>query len=236
MKSFIFPSSIETARALILHLVKIMLDRPDKIFNIAFSGGTTPALMYDLWGNEYRDITPWSRMRIFFVDERCVPVENSDSNYGMMRSLLLGIVPIPYDNVFFIQGENKPDREAQRYSEVVENQLPMQNGWPVFDIILLGAGDDGHTSSIFPGREELLSSNYIFEATSNPNNGQKRIAMTGMPILAARKVIFLITGKSKADVVEEICNSGDTGPAAYIAHHAIDVELFMDQLAVAKVR
>lgn len=236
MKSFIFPSSIETARALILHLVKIMLDRPDKIFNIAFSGGTTPALMYDLWGNEYRDITPWSRMRIFFVDERCVPVENSDSNYGLMRSLLLSIVPIPYDNVFFIQGENKPDREAQRYSEVVENQLPMQNGWPVFDIILLGAGDDGHTSSIFPGREELLSSNYIFEATSNPNNGQKRIAMTGMPILAARKVIFLITGKSKADVVEEICNSGDTGPAAYIAHHAIDVELFMDQLAVAKVR
>lgn len=87
-----------------------------------------------------------------WVDERCVPPEDSDSNYGMMRSLLLGIVPIPYENVYRIRGEEKPAKEAARYSELVSRQVPKKNGWPEFDIVLLGAGDDGHTSSIFPDR------------------------------------------------------------------------------------
>lgn len=235
MKPFIYPSSIETARALILHLIKIMIDEPGKTFNIALSGGSTPALMFDLWANEYSDITPWTRMKVFFVDERCVPPENSDSNYGMVRSLLVGVVPIDYENVFRIRGEDRPDKEAVRYSKVVESQVPMQDGWPVFDVILLGAGGDGHTSSIFPGQEKLLSSDRIYEVSYNPNNGQKRIAMTGCPIVNARRVIFLITGRSKAEVVEEICTSGDTGPAAYIAHHAKNVELFLDDYAAANI-
>lgn len=236
MKSYIYSSSIETARALILHVVKIMLDEPDKTFHIAFSGGSTPALMYDLWANEYSDITPWNRMFVYFVDERCVPPENSDSNYGMMRSLILGVSPIPYENVFRIKGENKPEDEAVRYSKLVSKQVPSSNNWPEFDLVLLGAGGDGHTSSIFPGQENLLSSDKLFAVSRNPTNGQKRIAMTGYPILNARRTIFLITGRSKVDVVEEICHSGDIGPAAYIAHHARSVELFMDESAASKVR
>lgn len=234
MKPFIFPSSIETSRALILHLVKMMLAQPDKVFNIAFSGGSTPALMYDLWANEYNDITPWHRMRVFFVDERCVPAENSESNYGMIRSLILGIVPIPYKQIFAIKGDNDPEKEARRYSELVKAELPLDGDFPVFDIVLLGAGSDGHTSSIFPGQEELLSSPFPYEVSYNPSNGQRRIALTGSGILAARKVIFLITGRSKVEVVNDIFHSGDTGPAAYIAHHAQDVELFIDGLAAGK--
>ena len=145
------------------------------------------------------------------------------------------VVPIDYENVFRIRGEDRPDKEAVRYSKVVESQVPMQDGWPVFDVILLGAGGDGHTSSIFPGQEKLLSSDRIYEVSYNPNNGQKRIAMTGCPIINARRVIFLITGRNKAEVVEEICTSGDTGPAAYIAHHAKNVELFLDDYAAANI-
>lgn len=169
------------------------------------------------------------------MDERCVPPEDSDSNYGMMRNLLLGIAPIPYENVFRIRGEAKPVKEAVRYSELVKQQLPYRLGWPEFDIVLLGAGDDGHTSSIFPGQENLLTSTSSYVVSIHPCNGQKRIAMTGYPILNARHVIFLITGKNKADVVEEICNSGDTGPAAYIAHHAQNVELFIDKGAASYI-
>lgn len=91
MKLSVFPSSIETSRALILRLVEIMNEEPDRVFNIAVSGGNTPALMFDLWANEYMEITPWDRMRIYWVDERCVPPDDSDSNYGMMRNLLLGL-------------------------------------------------------------------------------------------------------------------------------------------------
>jgi len=113
MKLSVFPSSMETARSLIFHLVDIMNAEPDKTFNIAVSGGSTPALMFDLWANEYADITPWKRMKLYWVDERCVPPEDSDSNYGMMRSLLLGIVPIPYENVYRIRGEEKPAKEGR---------------------------------------------------------------------------------------------------------------------------
>ena len=116
MKLSVFPSSIETSRALILRLVEIMNEEPDRVFNIAVSGGNTPALMFDLWANEYMEITPWDRMRIYWVDERCVPPDDSDSNYGMMRNLLLGITPILYENVFRIRGEAKPAKEAVRYS------------------------------------------------------------------------------------------------------------------------
>lgn len=235
MRPYVYPSSIETARALILHLVKIMMDEPDKTFHIAFSGGSTPALMFDLWANEYSDLTPWKRMKVYFVDERCVPPVNSESNYGVMRSLMLSVVPISYENVFRIKGEDKPENEAIRYSQVVKSQVPMKDGWPVFDIVLLGAGSDGHTSSIFPGQERLLNSDKIYEASYNPNNGQKRIAMTGCPMLNARRVIFLITGRNKAEVVGEICTSGDTSPAAYIAHHAEQAELFLDDFAASKI-
>ncbi len=235
MKPYIYPSNSETARALILHIVKMMLDDPERMFHIAVSGGCTPALMFDLWAYDYKDITPWNRMKIFWVDERCVPPENSDSNYGMMRGLLLCRVPIPYEHVFRIRGEENPQKEAVRYSQVVKENVPMQGGWPVFDIVLLGVGNDGHTSSIFPGQERLLTSERIFEATFNPNNGQKRVTMTGAPILNARKVIFLVTGREKVKVVEELCLSGDTCPAAYVAHRAAAVDVFMDDYAAAGI-
>ncbi len=235
MKPYIYSSNSETARGLILHLVKMLLDHPEKTFHIAVSGGTTPALMFDLWANDYRDITPWKQLKMYWVDERCVPPENSDSNYGLMRGLLLGRVPIPYENIFRIRGEDNPMKEAVRYTQLIKKEVPLRDGWPMFDIVLLGAGSDGHTSSIFPGQERMLISDHIYEPSINPNNGQRRVAMTGNPILNAKKVIFLITGKDKASVVEEMFLSGDTGPATYIAHHAQNVELFLDDSAAARI-
>ncbi len=231
MKTTIFPLSIETSRQLIRRLVEIMQAEPDKVFNMAVSGGSTPAVMFDIWAHEFMNVTPWNRLHVYWVDERCVPPEHSDSNYGLMRKLLLGMAPIPCENVFRICGEAQPQHEAARYSELVRRQVPLRQSWPEFDIVLLGAGEDGHTSSIFPGQEELLISNDIYAVSTHPRNGQKRIALTGCPILNARHVIFLITGRSKADVVKEICHSGDMGPAAYIAHHAPNVELFVDRAA-----
>ena len=106
--------------------------------------------------------------------------------------------------------------------------VPLRRGFPAFDLVLLGAGDDGHTSSIFPGQEYLLSSFHPYEASVNPYNGQPRIAMTGCLLFNARKIVFLITGKNKTDVVYDIMKSGDTGPAAYVAHHAESVDIFTD--------
>lgn len=235
MKISVSPSVIETTRKLILYIIHLMDSEPGKVFNIALSGGSTPAIMFDLWANEYKQITPWNRIRLFWVDERCVPPEDSDSNYGVARALLLAHVPISYENVFRIKGENAPDDEALRYSKIVAKRVSSKNRKVKFDIVLLGAGDDGHTASIFPGQEELLSSDLVYSVAFNPYNGQRRITMTGSTISNADHVIFFVTGKNKAHVVKEICDSGDMGPAAYIAHHTKNILIFMDDLAASEV-
>lgn len=234
MKLMKFNSATETASGLIEHLLKLMSESSDN-FSIALSGGSTPALMFDLWANDYKDKTDWSRLFIYWVDERCVAPEDSDSNFGMAKKLLLDKVPLSENQIFRIKGEADPTSEAKRYSNLALQNLPQIGGFPIFDVVLLGAGNDGHTSSIFPGQEELLITPKPFAACYNPYSGQKRIAMTGQTIIKANLVIFLITGKDKASVVADMYSSGDIGPAAYIAHHASPVELFLDSSAASKL-
>lgn len=236
MKMNIYPSATETACALIQRINEMLANNPDKIFNIAFSGGFTPSLMYDLWAHEFVDSTPWQRIHFWWVDERCVRPESSESNYGQMRTLLLNVAPIPQENIFRIQGESDPVNEAIRYSTLVNEFIPQKNNMPLFDIVLLGMGEDGHTSSIFSGQEHLLSSPEIYEATYNPYSGQKRIALTGRPIINAELVVFLVTGKNKTEIVKEVVSSGDRCPASYILHHSKNVEMFLDRFAAAGIK
>jgi len=235
MKLNIYPSPSAVAYALISHILQLLKDQPNKVFNIAFSGGSTPAIMFDLWAHELANITPWHRINIWWVDERCVRPENADSNYGLMRKLLLSVIPIPRDHIFRIKGEEKPAKEALRYSKEVEKNVPKDGQYASFDLVLLGIGSDGHTSSIFPGQEHLLSSPKTYEVSENPRTGQKRIALTGCTIMNSQQVIFLATGKEKAEAINEIYTSGDTTPSAYIAHHADHVEFFIDKGAASQL-
>jgi len=236
MNISVFPSPLETARGLILHIIKQLKSNPRKKYHIAFSGGNTPSLMFELWANEYKNCTPWEQVCIYWVDERCVPADSPESNYGIMRSLLLNHVPVLTTQVFPIQGQNNPEAEAIRYSELVTKNLPDLNNLPIFDLVLLGAGNDGHTSSIFPGQESLLTDSHIYKPSIQPSSGQKRIALTGQPIIHANQTIFLITGKDKAEVVAQIYKTSQAGPAAYIAHHAKNTILFLDTMAKEKIK
>lgn len=231
MNISVYPTPLETARELIVHIIEQLRKNNGPFFNVAFSGGNGPLLMFKLWVEEYKDLTPWEKMCIYWVDERCVPADSSESNYGMMRSLLLSHVTIPDEQIFPIQGENEPEAEALRYSEIVEKGVPTINGLPIFDLVLLGAGTDGHTSSIFPGQEYLLTSGKTYEPSEHPVSKQKRIALTGQPIIHAKEIIFLITGMEKAAVVADIFHSPQAGPAAYIAHHAKNASLYLDKSA-----
>ena len=100
MKSYVYPAATSTARALIRYIIDMLNREPERIFYFAFSGGTTPSLMFDIWAHEFREETPWMRMRIFWVDERCVSVSDSDSNYGAMQRLLLREVGMPDEYVY----------------------------------------------------------------------------------------------------------------------------------------
>lgn len=232
MKIHTFASQEETAIGLIEKIIDLVSNHKENKFHIAFSGGSTPKLMFDLWVSEYKDQTPWNKLCVYLVDERCVPPDDVDSNYGMMKSHLLDAVSIPADQIHRIRGEDDPDTEAKRYSKLVYGQLPKsEEGYPQFDLVILGAGDDGHTSSIFPGQEELLKSSELYLPSINPETKQKRIALTGEPMINASQVYFLITGANKAKVVADIFESNDNGPAAYIAHFSKSTEIFIDEEA-----
>ena len=233
MITHIHNTDAEAARALIERILQVTNERPaGQTVNIALSGGSTPALMFRLWAEQYDAQTPWDRIRLFWVDERCVPPTDEESNYGMTRDNLLSKINIPKENVVRIKGENTPEDEARRYETEVRSMVPEEEGFPQFDIVLLGAGDDGHTSSIFPGQEHLLTTDKAYAVGTHPKTGQQRIALTGMPIIHARRLIFLLTGKGKAQVLADIIDQNDAGPAAYVGHHALHtVEVFTDKAA-----
>lgn len=233
MMTNVYPTPSDTAHALIRRILQLVEDKQGNTFHIALSGGSTPALMFDIWASTYKDVTPWERFRFYWVDERCVPPHHPESNYGMTSRLLLDRVPVKESQIFRIKGENAPQEESERYADSVAQHVPVVEGYPIFDLVLLGAGDDGHTSSIFPGQEHLLTTKEAYAVGVHPQSLQQRIALTGEPIIRASRIIFLMTGESKKPILVALQGEKDTGPAAYIAHHAHhEVELFVDEAVV----
>jgi len=230
MKFIIKSTATETACELIKYINDALMEEPERVYNIAFCGGLSPALMYDLWANDFVHTTQWNRIHFWFVDEGCFPPESPESNYSGLWNLLLSIAPVPRENVFRIKGENKPKYEAMRYSNLAKKLIPLKNDLPSFDMVLLGIGEDGHVCSIYPNQQKLLSSAEVYEVSSTPQ-GQKRITLTGLPIINAERVVFIATGTRKAAIVKEIISSADSCPAAYIAHNGKNVVFFMDRYA-----
>jgi len=236
----IFDTPEETARAvseLILTKAKEKTKHSNPL-NIALSGGNTPKLLFDLLVNEYEDKIPWHFVRLFWVDERCVPPTHPESNFGMTYESLLKNVPIPDNNIFRIIGEADPEKEAKRYQELLKTQLPSSKSVPQFDLILLGMGDDGHTASIFSNNLGLLYSNQFVETSNHPITGQKRITLTGTTINQAEEVVFLINGASKAEVLSKISNHKPeykNYPASYVHSQDGSAQFYLDKAAAAKI-
>jgi 6-phosphogluconolactonase len=236
----IFDTSEETARAvseLILLKAKEKTKHSNPL-NIALSGGNTPKMLFDLLVNEYEDKIPWHFIRLFWVDERCVPPTHPESNFGMTYESLLKNVPIPDNNIFRMIGEANPEKEAKRYQELLKIQLPSNKSVPQFDLILLGMGDDGHTASIFPNDLSLLYSDLFVETSNHPVTGQKRVTLTGTTINQAEEVVFLITGSSKYEVLEQIMNHKPgfkNYPASYIHSQNGAAQFYLDKAAAAKI-
>lgn len=203
-------------------------------FFLAISGGSSPKQLFALWGDKYLNKIPWNRIELFWVDERCVPPMSTDSNYGMAKREFLDKVLIPEEQIHRIIGENDPEIESSRYSELVRRLLPIENGIPVFDFVILGIGEDGHTSSIFPGQDYLYEFKEPYSPSLNPYNRQQRVAMTGLPIVNARMTAFYIVGESKKMILDRISNIGNKNddlsriPAAYLFFKCRSKKIFWD--------
>lgn len=183
--------------------IHFSLNQQTKI-NIAISGGTTPAAIFELLAKNFFDKLDWKRINFFWVDERCVPSSHPDSNYGMTKKTLLNYIQIPSQNIHPINCGENVQAEIERYSEEIKLFLPMENKFPRFDLIFLGLGSDGHTASIFPNQIELMTAKDICALSNHPQTNQKRITLTGKVINNSRKIIFIVTGKSKSLIIKNI--------------------------------
>lgn len=206
---------------------------------IAVSGGSTPKILFQLLASdEYRTNIPWEAVRLFWVDERCVDPTHPESNYGMTYDALLQYALFPAENIYRMKGEDIPQNEANRYAALLHELLPAHNGFPVFDLILLGMGDDGHTASIFPDQMYLLQSTKAVEVAVHPVSGQKRITLTGPVLCEARQLIFMITGAAKAAIVATIAGQEEEAkkyPASYVHDTTGKTEFYLDKAAAAKL-
>jgi 6-phosphogluconolactonase len=190
-------------------------------FMIALAGGATPRTTYErLAAPPLRERMPWDRTFVFFGDERAVPPEHPDSNYGMARAALLSAVPIPPAQVFRIRGEaDDPEAAAAEYARTLATAFASRRGEvPRFDLVLLGLGVDGHTASLFPGSpvlKEVFRTVAAVHATAA--SIPQRLTLTLPVINAAARVVFLVSGAEKAKVVKTaLSDQAPALPAAMI--------------------
>ena len=182
------------------------------VARIAISGGSTPQATFKLLADPAQPFLatlPWDKLQLFWVDERCVPPDHPESNYGVCRDLLLTKVPIPESNVFRMEGELNPEEAASRYESTLRNVMKLEGAEsPAFDLVVLGMGPDGHTASLFPETEALNELGRLVVANHVPQKDTWRITLTWPVINQAFEVAFEVEGKGKTDVVAEVL----TGP------------------------
>ncbi|WP_142533529.1 6-phosphogluconolactonase [Saccharicrinis carchari] len=215
----IFDSKLELAQ-FFGGLLKERTAQNEKV-NIALSGGSTPKAIFDELANNYAELIDWSKVHLFWGDERCVPPTDEESNYKMTLDHLLSKVSVPDENVHRIQGELNPEEARAKYDTLLGDTLPVVDALPQFDIMLLGMGDDGHTASIFPEEIDLWNAEEKCVVATHPQSGQKRVSLTGQIINHAREIYFLVTGAGKAEKLDEIINQKpgyQNYPAALVNH------------------
>ena len=172
-------------------------------FTWALSGGSTPLQLYKLLATDaYQKKLDWKNIYIFWSDERYVPFQSEENNSHQAKLALLDHIPIPQENIFTIP-VNLPVKKAAKHYEETLKQF-FKTDQPVFDLILLGMGSDGHTASLFPHteilkeKEALVKSNYIEQVN------RERITFTVPFINKAKKILFLISGAEKAATLQKV--------------------------------
>ena len=234
------------AEWLIESIQRVLQARPT--WSIALSGGGTPKNLYQYLASNASHRVDWSKVQLFWGDERNVPPEHADSNFRMVREAWLDralatqdprciplVFPVPVS-------PEHPEKTAKIYSQTLRNQLPTDpsdSGCPRLDIVLLGLGDDSHTASLFPDTQALAAKEEIFVSNYVPKLGAYRLTMTIPMLNAARHVAFLVCGASKQAAVEVVWHGpkqGDQYPAQRIQPQHGDLLWFMDLAAVPEHR
>ena len=216
------------------------------VFKVAVSGGSLPAtlakalLAPPAGGN---DQIKWDKWEIFFADERAVPLDHEDSNYRLLKDELLEQIPAgqPRPAVHPIDVEQLHDTQelADQYEQVLVRSFASRDSvkLPIFDLLLLGSGPDGHTCSLFPGHELLReTSAWVAPIDDSPKPPPRRITLTLPVVSHAVRVAFVATGGGKKEIMKEIFEEGNGLPCALVNEATGDrCSWFVDNAAVEGV-
>ena len=180
----------------------------------------------------------WNKVLFFFGDERCVPPSHEESNFLMAGTTLFRPLDIPETQIFRMKGEAEPDLASREYEANMRRILPpSSSGWPRFDLVLLGLGQDGHTASLFPGTEALKEQSKWVVPGLAPTGIRQRITITLNVINHADVVLFLVAGAGKAPIARGILEPSSAGigpyPAALVHPKSGRLLWYLDQAAAS---
>jgi 6-phosphogluconolactonase len=209
---------------------------------IAISGGSTPKAAFELLsdpGQLWRARMPWDKLELYWVDERCVPPDDAQSNYRMTKETLLDHAPIRPEQIHRMEGELDPEDAAARYEAELRNGFRLEGAQlPRFDLIALGMGPDGHTASLFPHTRALHETNRLVTANHVPQMNTWRITLTWPVINRSSSVFFLIGGSDKAKILKEVLTGPkdeERLPSQLIRPASGILTLFLDRDAAAEL-
>jgi len=202
-------------------------------FTIALSGGSTPKQLYQLLAKApFRDRFPWARTRLFFGDERFVPPDHPDSNYRMANEAMIAHVPIPPGQVHRWPTDGDPAEAAKDYARTLQGHYGasrLDPGRPVFDVQLLGLGEDGHTASLFPGVAALQERD-AWTAAVIGAKPEPRLTLTYPALNSSAEAVFLVAGDGKRAILARARQHDPALPASHVAP-AGRVHWFVDAAA-----
>jgi 6-phosphogluconolactonase len=176
---------------------------------VTLSGGGTPQRLFQLLARPpYQISIPWDVIHFYWGDERCVPPEHPESNFGQVKKILLDRVPVRLENIHRVNGELTPEKAAENYLRQLAKNGTAEQPWPKMDYTLMGMGADGHTASLFPRKEnpEEKISPVITVSAEYEGRPAERVTLTPEVFNTSRNVVFLVTGADKATALSAVLN------------------------------
>jgi 6-phosphogluconolactonase len=203
-------------------------------FHFVLTGGSTPKALYKILSERNLD---WKNVHFWWGDERCVPPDHPDSNFGMAQKTLLSKITLEQDHIYRMKGEMEPASAALEYESHLRKVFG-SDAIPSFDLVLLGMGEDGHTASLFPGtaalkvQDRLVVHNYVEKLQAN------RLTMTFSLLNRAKRILFLVSGASKAMALKQVLG-GEFDPFQYPSQGIRPVHdeliFFVDEAAASRL-
>jgi len=200
----IFPDFDSLSLAAALYFTGVVQDAVEQREGalVALSGGSTPLRLFQLLAAPpFAELVPWKAVHFFWCDERCVPPDDPQSNFGQAHRALFQPLNIPQENLHRIAGEMAPEQAALSYTDKLRQYKSAGFDWPAFDLVLLGLGADGHTASLFPGKTVPEYTPVLAITADYQGRPARRVTLAPVVFNSARHVLLLAAGADKAAAV-----------------------------------